>query len=33
MMIKIYLALAFIATIMFIFAILVKPDNKPHHEK
>jgi hypothetical protein len=27
-MIKIYLALAFIATIMFIFAILVKPDTR-----
>ena len=34
-MIEIYIALAIIATGMFIFALLVKPENKhkPHHEK
>ena len=31
-MIEIYIALAIIATGMFIFALLVKP-TKPHHEK
>jgi len=33
-MIEIYIALAIIATGMFIFALLVKPTkHKPHHEK
>ena len=33
-MIEIYIALAIIATGMFVFALLVKPDSKkPHHEK
>jgi len=32
-MIEIYIGLAIISTIFLIFAILVKPDNKPKHEK
>jgi len=34
-MIEIYIALAIIATGMFVFALLVKPENKhkPQHEK
>jgi len=34
-MIEIYIALAIIATGMFVFALLVKPEtkHKPHHEK